>query len=294
MTDNRIPFVKMNGIGNKIIVADMRGRKDMITADAAISLARPDAIPFDQIMEVRDPEAGGHDYNIRILNSDGSQAEACGNGTRCVVKWLHEQDGRNAYKFVTKAGLVPAEIADDGLISVDMGVPRFGWRDIPLAEEFYDTRGIELQIGPIDAPVLHTPSVASMGNPHAVFWVKKDVWDYDLARFGPLLENHPVFPDRANITIAQVVARDRIVMRTWERGAGITLACGSAACATLACAVRKDLTDNAATLVLPGGELQVEWREDRHIIMTGPAEFEFAGTLDPATGKFEREAEPVS
>ena len=294
MTDNRIPFVKMNGIGNKIIVADMRGRKDMITADAAISLANPEAIPFDQIMEVRDPAASGHDYNIRILNSDGSQAEACGNGTRCVVKWLHEQDGRNAYKFVTKAGLVPAEIADDGLISVDMGVPRFGWRDIPLAEEFYDTRGIELQIGPIDAPVLHTPSVASMGNPHAVFWVKKDVWDYDLARFGPLLENHPVFPDRANITIAQVVARDRIVMRTWERGAGITLACGSAACATLACAVRKDLTDNAATLVLPGGELQVEWREDRHIIMTGPAEFEFAGTLDPATGKFEREAEPVS
>ncbi|MEZ5871380.1 MAG: diaminopimelate epimerase [Nitratireductor sp.] len=294
MSTRRIPFVKMNGIGNKIIVADMRGRTDEITAAAAVHLAKADAIPFDQIMEVRDPKGKDRDFDIRILNSDGSQAEACGNGTRCVVAWLHGQDGRNAYKFVTKAGLVSAEMSDDGLISVDMGVPRFGWQDIPLAEEFFDTRGIELQIGPIDAPVLHTPSVASMGNPHAVFWVSKDVWEYDLARFGPMLENHPIFPERANITIAQVVARDRIIMRTWERGAGITLACGSAACATLACAARKELTDNAATMVLPGGELRVEWHDGRHIIMSGPAEFEFAGTLDPATGEFDREAELVS
>ncbi|MCB1456690.1 MAG: diaminopimelate epimerase [Nitratireductor sp.] len=294
MSDNRAAFVKMNGIGNKIIVADMRGRSDTITAAAAVRLAGRDAIPFDQIMEVRDPQGKDRDFDIRILNSDGSQAEACGNGTRCVVAWLHRQDGRSAYSFVTRAGLVPARISDDGRISVDMGVPRFGWQDIPLAEEFYDTRGIELQIGPIDAPVLHTPSVASMGNPHAVFWVSKDVREYDLARFGPMLENHPIFPERANITIAQVASRDRIIMRTWERGAGITLACGSAACATLACAVRKDLTNNVATMVLPGGELLVEWREDRHIIMTGPAEFEFAGMLDPATGEFDLEAEPVS
>lgn len=286
MSATRIPFVKMNGLGNAIIVADMRGRADRITAEAAIALARPDAIPFDQIMEVRDPSGPGRDFDMRILNSDGSLAQACGNGTRCVVAWLHAVDGRNAYSFVTAAGLVATTRHSDGSVTVDMGVPRFGWQEIPLAEEFHDTTGIELQVGPIDAPVLHTPSVANMGNPHAVFWVNKDVWDYDLDRFGPLLENHPIFPERANITIARVVARDRIVMRTWERGAGLTLACGSAACATLACAVRKNLTDRKATVTVPGGDLVVEWAGNGHILMTGPAEFEFSGELDPATGRF--------
>ncbi|MFZ1814967.1 MAG: diaminopimelate epimerase [Rhizobiaceae bacterium] len=290
MSTGRIPFAKMNGLGNKIIVADMRGRADKITASAAVALAAPDAIPFDQIMEIRDPSGKDRDFDMRILNSDGSLAEACGNGTRCVVAWLHEEDGRNAYKFVTAAGFVPAELRDDGLISVDMGVPRFGWKDIPLAEEFGDTTGIELQIGPIDAPVLHTPSVANMGNPHAVFWVRNDVWSYDLDRFGPLLENHPIFPERANITIAQVVSPQHIIMRTWERGAGLTLACGSAACATLVCAVRKGLSERKAVLTLPGGDLEVEWQEDRHVIMTGPAEFEFPGLLDPCNGDYSVEA----
>lgn len=290
----RIPFAKMNGLGNAIIVADMRGRSDRITPEAAIALARPDSIPFDQIMEVRDAAGSGRDFDMRILNADGSLAEACGNGTRCVVAWLHGQDGRNAYSFITAAGFVPTERHDDGSVTVDMGVPRFGWEDIPLAEEFRDTTGIELQIGPIDAPVLHTPSVASMGNPHAIFWVENDVWTYDLDRFGPLLENHPVFPERANITVAQVVARDHIVMRTWERGAGLTLACGSAACATLACAVRKELTDRKATITVPGGDLTIEWAENGHILMSGPAEFEFAGELDPATGEFRVEDPAVT
>ena len=292
-TAARIPFAKMNGAGNAIVVADMRGRAGKITAEAAIALARPDAIPFDQIMEVRDAAGPGRDYDMRILNADGSLAEACGNGTRCVVAWLNAQDGRNSYTFRTDAGLVKTERHADGMITVDMGVPRFGWEDIPLAEEFRDTTGIELQVGPIDAPVLHTPSVASMGNPHAIFWVDDDVNNYDLHLFGPLLENHPIFPERANITIAQVVAPDHIIIRTWERGAGLTLACGSATCATIASAVRKELTDRKATVTVPGGELQLEWAENGHVMMTGPAEFEFFGELDPATGAFSAESPAV-
>jgi diaminopimelate epimerase len=162
-----------------------------------------------------------------------------------------------------------------------MGTPKFGWQDIPLAEEFRDTRGIELQIGPIDAPILHTPSVVSMGNPHAIFWVD-DIQAYDLEKFGPLLENHPIFPDRANITLAHIVDRDHIVMRTWERGAGLTKACGSAACATAVAAARLRRTNRTVHMTLPGGELTIEWREsDDHVLMTGPAAFEYEGTFDP-------------
>ena len=279
-TDARIPFAKMNGLGNAIIVADMRGRADKITSEAAIALARPDAIPFDQIMEIRDATGSGRDFDMRFLNSDGSLAEACGNGTRCVVNWLNEQDGRNAYAFLTKGGLVPTVRHEDGTVTVDMGVPRFGWQDIPLAEEFGDTTGIELQIGPIDAPVLHTPSVVNVGNPHAIFWVKDDPDGYDLHLFGPLLENHPMFPERANISIAQVLAPDRIKVRTWERGAGLTRACGTAACATAVASARKKQTDRSVTMELPGGPLKLDWREtDGHIIMTGPWSLDDRGVL---------------
>jgi diaminopimelate epimerase len=175
------------------------------------------------------------------------------------------------------------------LIAVDMGVPRFGWQDIPLAEEFRDTRAIELQIGPIDAPVLHSPSVANVGNPHAIFWVD-DVAAYDLARLGPMLENHPIFPERANITLAQVTAPDAITIRTWERGVGLTRACGTAACATLASAARTKRTGRAATITLPGGQLFIEQDPRDHIWMTGPAELEFTGTFDPETAAFTRNA----
>ena len=191
--------------------------------------------------------------------------------------------------FETLAGIVSAEEHADGLISVDMGVPRMGWDEIPLKEEFYDTTGIELQIGPIDAPVLHTPSAVSMGNPHVTFWVEDDVWSYALDRFGPLLENHPIFPERANISIAQVVSPTHIILRTWERGAGLTKACGTAACAALVNAVRTKRTDRRATLTMPGGDLTIEWRPDNHVILTGPAEFEFSGSLDPRTGIWSRD-----
>jgi diaminopimelate epimerase len=162
-----------------------------------------------------------------------------------------------------------------------MGKPKFGWQDIPLAEEFRDTRMIELQIGPIDAPVLHSPSAVSMGNPHAVFWVD-DVNAYDLGRFGPLLENHPIFPDRANITLAHIVSRQHIIARTWERGAGLTRACGSAACATAVSAARLKRTDRKVTVTVPGGDLLIEWRDNDNVWMTGPVEYEREGAFDPA------------
>lgn len=285
-----VPFVKMNGAGNEILVADMRGRDDYVQPGAAIALAADNALPFDQLMEVRTPRGDGFDNGVLIHNADGSEAGACGNGMRCVVSYLHRELSKPDWKFRTRAGLLEARVNDDGSFTINMGRPRFGWEDIPLAEEFADTTRIELQIGPIDAPVLHSPSVASMGNPHAVFWVNRPVETYDLDRFGPLLENHPIFPERCNITIAQVMAPEAITIRTWERGAGLTLACGSAACATLVCAARKGLTGRKATITPPSGKpLEIEWADDGNVLMTGPAEFEFSGRLDPATGAFERD-----
>ncbi len=162
------------------------------------------------------------------------------------------------------------------------GVPRFAWNQIPLAEEFRDTRAIELQIGPIDKPILHSPSVVNMGNPHAVFWVD-DVEAYDLGKIGSLLEHHPIFPERANISLAAVKSRQHIVLRTWERGAGLTRACGSAACAAAVAAARLKRTERRVTVSLPGGDLEIEWRaRDDHVLMTGPVEYEYAGTFDPA------------
>lgn len=288
------PFLKMNGLGNQIIVADMRGRRDRVSPTAAISLNADVATRFDQVMAIHDPRTPGTANYIEIINSDGSLAQACGNGMRCVVQALAAETGTNRFVFETVAGILTGEQAPDGSITVDMGRPRFGWQDIPLAEEFADTSGIELQIGPIDAPVLHTPAVASMGNPHATFWVDDDVWNYALDRFGPLLENHPIFPERANISIAQVVSRDHIVLRTWERGAGLTEACATAACAALVNAARTGRSDRTAVVTLPGGDLKIEWRSDDHVLLTGPAEFEFAGQFDPATGAWQARAEDVA
>lgn len=285
----RAPFAKMNGLGNDIIVADMRGRADRVAPAAAIALAANAETKFDQIMAIHDSGVDGVDFRIDILNADGSRAQSCGNGTRCVVQALAAETGRRVFTFDTLGGLINAEERADGLIAVDMGEPRFGWRDIPLAEEFRDTRAIELQIGPIDAPVLHSPSAVSMGNPHVVFWVDDDVWSHDLARFGPLLENHPLFPERCNITIARVTARDAATIRTWERGAGLTRACGTAACAAAVSAARTGRTDRTVTITVPGGDLLIDWRDDGHVLMTGPAEWEFSGTFDPQTGEWSRD-----
>jgi diaminopimelate epimerase len=276
-------FVKMNGIGNEIVVVDLRDRSGVVTADEARAVASPKGVPFDQLMVLETPRLEGTEAFIRIYNNDGSEAGACGNGMRCVARRVFEASGQRAVTFETSAGLLncwQGPAAD--LYTVDMGPPKFGWQDIPLAEEFRDTRGIELQIGPIDAPILHTPSVVSMGNPHAIFWVD-DVEAYDLGRFGPLLENHPIFPERANITLAHVVDRDHITIRTWERGAGLTKACGSAACATAVAAARLKRANRTVQITLPGGDLSIEWRDrDDHVLMTGPAAFEYEGQFDPA------------
>ncbi len=276
-------FAKMNGIGNEIVVVDLRDSAATVTPVEARAIASKDGVPYDQLMVLQAPRVQGTAAFIRIFNNDGSEAAACGNGMRCVARQVFEETGKNALTFETRAGLLNCwQGPSPDLYTVDMGAPKFGWKDIPLAEEFRDTRSIELQIGPIDAPVLHTPSAVSMGNPHAIFWVD-DINAYDLERFGPLLENHPIFPERANITLAHIVDREHIVMRTWERGAGLTKACGSAACAAAVAAARLRRTERTVHMTLPGGELTIEWRtQDDHVLMTGPAAFEFEGRFDPA------------
>jgi diaminopimelate epimerase len=284
------PFVKMNGIGNEIVVVDLRAGAPAIAPEEARAAASPAGAPYDQLMALYPPRTPGTDAFIRIFNNDGSEAGACGNGMRCVASIVSGESGKDALTFETKAGLLNCWKGESGLFTVDMGAPRFQWNEIPLAEEFRDTRAIELQIGPIDRPVLHSPSVVNMGNPHAIFWVD-DVNAYDLERFGPLLENHPIFPERANITLAHIVSREHIVIRTWERGAGLTRACGSAACAAAVAAARFKRTGRKVRMTLPGGELTIDWRErDDHVLMTGPVAFEFNGTF--SAGLFEKASAP--
>ncbi len=277
-------FVKMNGTGNEILVVDMRARPQAISAaEAHAASTQPDAF-YDQMMALYPPQTPGTDAFVRIYNNDGSEAGACGNGTRCIASLVFDETGKDALTFETKAGLLNCWKTDrPGVFTVDMGAPKFKWDEIPLAEAFQDTRAIMLQIGPIDAPVLHSPSVVNMGNPHAIFWVD-DVNAHDLGRFGPLLENHPMFPDRANITLAQVASREHLIIRTWERGAGLTKACGSAACAAAVSAARTRRTGRTVRVTLPGGDLTIEWRErDGHVLMTGPVEFEHNGIFAAST-----------
>ena len=282
MSDSAIPFRKMNGLGNEFVVLDARARPVHIDAEAIRHLGAPEAIGFDQLITIEKAAHGG-DAFMRIHNRDGGEVDACGNATRCIGWLVMDENGASQAAIETNAGLLTTHDAGEpALIAVDMGPPRFGWQDIPLAEPFHDTRAIELQIGPIDAPVLHSPSAVSIGNPHAIFWVD-DIDAHDLAGFGPMLENHPIFPDRANISLAQVTARDAMTVKTWERGVGITKACGTAACAAAVAAIRKKLTDRRVTVTLPGGPLIIEWRDDGRVWMTGPVENEFTGTIDAQT-----------
>jgi len=291
MSDTHAPFFKMNGLGNKIIVADMRNHDQNgpnVTPAAAIALAASDETHFDQLMAVYTPRQANRDATIEIFNSDGSMAEACGNGTRCVVQWLNKDTGKNEFVFQTAGGRLDARLQPDGMITVNMGMPRFDWEQIPLSEEFADTRNIELQVGPIDDPIVHTPSVANIGNPHAIFWVDRDPDEFELDKFGPLLENHPIFPERANISLAQVVAPDTLKIRTWERGAGLTLACGSGACAAAVCAARTGRTGRKVNVNVPGGLLIIDWQDNNSILMTGAAEHEFEGRFNPISGEWSR------
>lgn len=267
-------FHKMNGLGNEIVVVDLRGSTIQLTPADARAMAAAPRSHFDQMMVLYPPRQAGTDAYVTIFNTDGSESAACGNGTRCIG-WLESQKtGRPNLRFETKAGVLDVSVESIDCITVDMGEPRFAWNEIPLAEPFHDTRGIELQIGPIDAPVLHSPSVVNVGNPHAIFWVD-DVDAHDLARFGPLLENHPIFPERANISLAEVRSRSEIKLRVWERGTGLTQACGTAACAAAVTAMRKKLVDRTVRVHLPGGVLTITWTDANRILMTGPVECEY-------------------
>jgi len=275
----------MNGLGNEIVVADLRGTKRVLTEDEVRLIASQSRWRFDQMMVLHDPRSSGTEAFVRIYNSDGSGAGACGNGMRCVGLHVATKSGRLAQRFETEGGLLTVDVHDAQRIRVDMGSPKFRWDEIPLSEPFHNTRRIELQIGPIDAPVLHSPSAVNMGNPHAIFWVD-DVEAHDLARLGSLLEYHPIFPERANISLAHVQSRSSIKLRTWERGAGLTRACGSAACASVVAAARLDLTERRVVVTVPGGPLEIEWSANDHVFMTGPAELEQEGLFrfDSALG----------
>lgn len=276
-----LKFRKMNGLGNEILVVDLRGTTTVLSSETAARIAARPRSHFDQMMVLHDAKTKGTDAYVRIYNADGSEVGACGNGTRCIALMEAELRGRKTVVFETLAGVLTVMVNGPASITAEMGEPKFGWQDIPLAEEFRDTRGIELQIGPIDDPVLHSPSVVNVGNPHAIFWVD-DVVAYDLGRLGPMLENHPIFPERANISLAHVTSPHSITLRTWERGAGLTQACGSAACAAVVSAARKKLTSRSVTVMLPGGPLAIEWTDQNRILMTGPAEFEYEDVIDLA------------
>jgi diaminopimelate epimerase len=271
-------FVKMNGLGNEIVVVDLRHAPKRIEPAEARAAARQE--PYDQLMALYPPR-GDADAAVRIYNNDGSEAGACGNGMRCVAALIAAETGRAAVNFETAAGVVSCRRAGE-FFTVDMGRPRWRWDQIPLAREFADTRAIELHYGPAGAPILQSPSVVSMGNPHAIFWVD-DPQAYDLATIGPVLEHDPLFPERANITLAAIPSPGRLVIRTWERGAGLTQACGSAACAAAVAAARLGRAERRVTVRLPGGELVVEWRaSDDHVLMTGPVTYEHNGRFDAA------------
>jgi diaminopimelate epimerase len=270
----------MNGLGNEIVVVDLRGRSDARIDPALVqAVGRREASRFDQMMVLHDPSSRETDGYVRIYNVDGSEAGACGNGMRCVSWVVAQETGRQALRFETRAGVLEASVTDAGRIAVDMGAPRFGWQDIPLARPFDDTRAIDLEARQADGRILRAPSVVSVGNPHAVFWVE-DLDGYDLASLGPALETHPVFPERANVSLARVTSPRAITVRTWERGAGLTRACGSAACAAAVCAARNGLAERHVTIALPGGPLDIEWRADDRVWMTGPVQFEHEGVLD--------------
>lgn len=260
---------KMNGAGNAFAIFDARSNLFSPTEAQVREIAR--IFSADQLIALeRDAEK---DAFMRIWNADGGEVTACGNATRCVGHLLLEETGRDEVSIRTEADSLKAGRADGGLITVDMGSPLLGWEDIPLSEKM-DVRGVDVKIGPMDNPYLSRPAVVSMGNPHAVFFVD-DVDAYDIPAIGPLVEGHPVFPEGANVGFAQIIDKKTIRLRVWERGAGLTKACGTGACAALVCAARAKKTGRKAKLILDGGELTIHWREsDDHVLMTGPVELE--------------------
>ena len=267
----------MHGLGNDFVVFDARNHAlALTTAEIAAVARRHTGIGCDQLIVIGPARGPSSDAFMTIFNADGSEVSACGNATRCVARLLLDESDLRSVVIETRAGLLDAERRDGGLVAVDMGPARLDWRDIPLADPV-DTLHLGIESGP-----LSDPAGVSMGNPHAVFFVP-DVAAIDLAALGPGLEHHPLFPERANIEIAQILDPATIRMRVWERGTGITQACGTGACATLVAAARRGLTGRRATLVLDGGTLDIEWLRDGHVLMTGPAALSYRGRIDPAS-----------
>jgi diaminopimelate epimerase len=270
-------FRKMHGLGNDFVVLDARACDLPMTPARAAAIAdRHRGIGCDQLI-VMEPPAEGADVFMRIRNPDGSEAGACGNATRCIASLVAGELGRDRVVVRTIAGDLPVERlpakGSQDMWRADMGPARLGWRDVPLAREM-DTLHLPVALGPVS-----DPAACSMGNPHATFFVD-DLGAVDVAAIGPALERHALFPDRANIGFAQVLSPERIRLVMWERGAGMTLACGSGACATIVNAARRGLTGRRATVELPGGPLEMEWREDGHVLMTGPVATAFQGEID--------------
>lgn len=266
----RTPFRKMHGAGNDFVILDARQAELPITAPGARWLAdRNRGVGADQIIRLE--PAADADVFMRILNPDGSEAQACGNATRCVAHLLFEESGGEAAVIRTLGGLLPVRRTALGLIEADMGLAQLGWAEVPLA----------LAMDTLHLPLAGDPAACSMGNPHATFFVP-DVAAVDVAGLGPRLEHDPIFPERANIGFAEVLAPDAIRLVMWERGAGMTLACGSGACATLVNAHRRGLTGRRARVELPGGALTITWRDDEHVLMEGPTALSFVGEFDGA------------
>jgi diaminopimelate epimerase len=270
---NGRPFLKMHGAGNDFVVLDARARPWPIDGEAAKRIAdRRTGIGCDQLIVIEPAHQPGAEAFMSIFNPDGSEVSACGNATRCVAWMLMAESGKATAIIETHAGLLSAQAAGERRVAVDMGPARLNWDEIPLARAM-DTLHLPLAAGPLADPV-----GVSMGNPHAVFFVE-DAEAVPLADLGASLEHDTLFPERCNIEVAQILADGRIRMRVWERGAGITLACGTGACATLVAAVRRGLSARKADLVLDGGTLTIEWLENGHVMMTGPVAVAFSGVL---------------
>ena len=269
-------FTKMHGLGNDFVVLDAREHAITLDAGQAKSIAdRRLGIGCDQILIIEPATADGADVFMRILNADGGEVDACGNGTRCVASLVMAEIGAEQAQVQTNAGILEAFAGEDGYVAVDMGPANVDWQAIPLAGEA-DTLALDLTVGDLSGPV-----AVNVGNPHAVFFVD-DAAAVPLEELGPQIETHALFPERTNVEIAQLLPNGSIRLRVWERGVGITRACGSGACATLVAASRRKLSERNGIIILDGGALAIEWRDDNHVLMVGPVATAFTGVVDPS------------
>ena len=270
-------FIKMHGLGNDFVIFDGRSAPLEVPREKIAAIGnRRRGIGFDQMVIIDPPKAAGTDAFMRIYNADGSEVSACGNATRCIAKLLATELDKPEVCLQTRAATLEAVLKKNSKVSVDMGAVYLEWKEIPLSHE-EDTLSLSVSEG-----VLKHPVAVNVGNPHAVFFLQhNDIENVPLERLGPKVENHALFPEKVNVEIAHVINRAKIRMRVWERGVGITEACGTGACAVAVAGVRRGLTQRKVTVVLDGGDLEIEWREsDNHVIMTGPVSEVYRGEVE--------------